>query len=467
MSGATRDFALFTLPLIYLRPDLAKEMLRFLLRSQDANTGAFPYAHVGHGKCTGFVVHSKSSDLDLFVFCALAEYLGATRDIGFLDEDAAFYPPAAGRSGTVLDHVRASFGHLEHRVGLGPHGVLRCGTGDWNDALMAFSRCYPLTLLRGESAFNAGLAAFALPLLAGAIESKDANLARRLRDFGDGQARALKPLWMGDWVARGYLGYANSVLGRARLFLDTQAFGVLGGVWDRGQIARLFARIEAHCVEPEPAGARCMWPPMKGPFLDPGSDTNGGTWAAIDAWTAWAWLAVDPARAWPFFLRTTLAAHAEAYPHIWYGVWSGPDSFNAAHHRYPGETFDVTVTPMIDYPVMNMNRHMGPLLAAIKFAGIQPRDGTLIIDPRVPLDAFAIRLPLIGAAYLPDRHRGYYTPVAAGDFRFAIRPPRNLQPETAALFVNGNVTPFAADSAGLFCFEVSGMPGKKITWELR
>src|SRR5262249_37655877 len=62
LSGAHRDFALFTLPMVYLRPDLAKDMIRFSLRAQRAQNGALPYAHYGHGKCGGFGVHSLSSD---------------------------------------------------------------------------------------------------------------------------------------------------------------------------------------------------------------------------------------------------------------------------------------------------------------------------------------------------------------------------------------------------------------------
>ena len=30
--------------------------------------------------------------------------------------------------------------------------------------------------------------------------------------------------------------------------------------------------------------------------------------------------------------------HAEAYPEIWYGIWSGPDYYNSVLSRYPGQT---------------------------------------------------------------------------------------------------------------------------------
>ena len=466
ISGAPRDFCFFALPLVYLRPDLAKDILRMLMRAQHKRTGAFPYAFFGHGKTTGAVIHSRSSDLDLFFFWALAEYLGATRDLAFLDEVLVCYPPDAGRSDTVLEHVHASFRHLVHHVGLGPHGLIRCGTGDWNDLLIGLSHFSPWMVFRGESALNAGLATLALPALADAIEAKDADFATALRTFAEGQARALRSLWTGQWVARGYRGRGDAMLGNANLFLDAQAFGVLGGVWRAREAHALFETVQRLCVAPEAAGARCLWPPFKGPILEPGSDTNGGTWAAVDAWTAWAWATVQPEAAWQFFLRTTLAAHAEAYPDIWYGIWSGPDSYNASYHPRPGETFDAGVTPMTLFPVMNMNRHAGPLFDAIKLAGIHPCGGRIAIDPLTPFDSFSLRLPLIGAAYLPGRHRGYYAPIVSGIFSFSVRPPAGLDAATAHLKVDGREAAFEADDNGLLRFQAFGEPGKRVCWEI-
>jgi hypothetical protein len=206
---------------------------------------------------------------------------------------------------------------------------------------------------------------------------------------------------------------------------------------------------------------------MEGPFLEAGSDTNGGTWAAVDAWTAWAWSKHDPRAAWNFFLGTTLAAHAEAYPDIWYGVWSGPDSYNADYHSRPGETFNVNFTPMTDYPIMNMNRHAGPLIDAIKLAGLGHRDGRIAIDPRLPFDTFDIRLPLMGAAYKPGEHRGYYAPSAPGKFRFAVRPPAGVPPDRARLTVNGRKAKFTPSEDGTILFDTEGTPDTRIEWEIR
>lgn len=466
LTGAHRDFALFTLPMIYLRPDLAKEMLRFTMRSQDHRTGALPYAHTGYGAVSGAVIYGTPSDLDLFFSWALSEYLAATRDLPFLSESVPFYPPSANRVGTVLDHARTAFRHLTDVVGLGPHGLIRCGSNDWNDELIALSPKPDVTRQKGESSLNAGLATVALPALAGAVEEVDAAFALRLRKFAAGQARALKPLGTGDWVARGYLGQADALLGQDRIFLDTQAFGAIGGVWDAPQLKRIFERIDSLCVKPQRVGAMSLWPPVKGPSVDPGSDTNGGTWAAIDAWITWAWSKTDAKRAWDFYLTTTLAARSQAYPTCWYGIWSGPDSYNAHYHARPEGTFNFKFTPMTDFPVMNMNRHAGPLFDAIKLAGIEPRDGRIVVDPRLPSNTFVLRLPLLGIAYRPDGHRGYYNPVVPGTFRFAIRPPSRTDVRRSRWVVSGRITPVVLDDTGLARFEAPGKPGSRITWEL-
>jgi hypothetical protein len=464
-SGAPRDFALFILPLVYLRPELAKDMLRFLFRAQRHKDGGFPYAFFGHGKASGGGVHSLSSDLDLFVMLALAEYLNVTRDFAFLDEENWYSPKADGVSATVLDHLRASWRHLREKIGTGPHGMIRAGTGDWNDVLLAYSRLPPVTIWRGESGLNAGLATVALPAIADAIAHADAALAADMRAMAAAQAAALRELWTGEWVARGYLGYFGKKLGDDRIFLDTQAWGVLGGVWDAAQRATLFDSIQRICVDPQPAGALALFPPMKGPLLVPGSDTNGGTWAAVDAWTAWAWAAHDPEAAWRFFLRTTMAARTAAYPEVWYSVWSGPDSYNAHYHKKPGETFNHNATPMALFPVMNMNRHAGPLLDILKFAGFGARRGRITVDPRMPQPEFSLRFPLMGCTYTETSCEGYYQAANDGVFPFAIRPSRGIDVAGMHLSIDGAASEVVVDD-GLVVFERSLVRGERVAWEI-
>ena len=156
---------------------------------------------------------------------------------------------------------------------------------------------------------------------------------------------------------------------------------------------------------------------------------------------------------------------AEAYPDIWYGIWSGPDSFNAFYADRPGETFNWSVTPMTDFPVMNMNRHSGPLLDVIRLCGIDPAGPSIRISPKLPFDQFCLKLPLIGVAYLPDRHRGFYRPVAAGSFPFEIKLPGNLDCDNFQILVQG-VEREVSCRDGHVAFEVAAQVGDAIRWEI-
>jgi hypothetical protein len=464
MNGAHRDFALFAMPLVYLRPDLARSILTYTMRSQDAKTGEIPYAHQGYGFTSGFLVHEESTDLDIFFLLAVAEYLGATRDFEFLNAVVPYYPLSAGVEGPVREHLEKALAHLVKDVGTGPHGLIRAGSGDWNDVLIAFSPNPVQTMIRGESNLNTAMACYLFPRLGELFRQSLPSFSEELNLLGGRFCTNLASEWTGDWMRRGYLGN-GSYLGEEQLFLDAQPWALLAGIGDEAQTARLLANVSERLVEPSPAGALCLMPPNDPPFFVPGSDTNGGTWAAIDSWLAWAWSLSSPAKAWEFFLKTTLHQRAQAYPDIWYGIWSGPDSYNAFYADRPGETFNWSFTPMTDFPVMNMNRHSGPLLDVIRLCGIDPVGSALRISPRLPFDRFCLRLPLLGVAYLRDRQRGVYRPIVEGNFRFEVELPDGLACDTFRLLLDGYETE-APCTRGHVKFEAGGRPGKNIEWEL-
>ncbi len=132
--GVPRDQGLFVIPLTYLRPQLARDTLRLIMRLTHADSGDIPYSFSGYGVHDGAIVHTNPSDLDLFFLLAMSEYLAATGDLAFLDREEPFYPPGerpvtvAGQ--TVLDHIRVAAHHLLRNIGVGEHGLLRIGDGD-------------------------------------------------------------------------------------------------------------------------------------------------------------------------------------------------------------------------------------------------------------------------------------------------------------------------------------------------
>ncbi|HVO43058.1 MAG TPA: hypothetical protein VMT34_10560, partial [Aggregatilineales bacterium] len=84
--GVPRDQALFTLPMVYVRPDLARQTLTLLMSQRQAENLALPYGFVGDGAISDARgLHRFPSDLDLFFMLALSEYLAATGDQEFLN----------------------------------------------------------------------------------------------------------------------------------------------------------------------------------------------------------------------------------------------------------------------------------------------------------------------------------------------------------------------------------------------
>ncbi|MCA1902519.1 MAG: hypothetical protein LDL53_09945 [Candidatus Hydrogenedens sp.] len=442
-SGAPRDWAFFIVPLIYLRPDLAREMLLFLGQLQDEKTGKLPYALVGNGKTTGAGIHSWSSDLDLFFLWAISEYLGATFDTTILHEKVPFRNTSPSQEATLLTHIEKAFYHLIHSVSTGKHGLIRSGTGDWNDVFLAFSPCPLITMMKGESVFNSAMSVLVLPEIAQWIQPYNPALSKTMNDFAQTQRQHLRSLWNGRWFPKGYTGIGDKKLGDDNLFLDVQPFAILADLLDNKEKEKLIKTIKENCVDTQPFGATCLVPPMKGRFLEPGSDTNGGIWYAINAWLAWAWSECNPQEAWNFLLKNTLFTHAETYPNIWYGIWSGPDAYNSAEHPRAGETFCLNFTPMTRFPIMNMNCHAGILFAVLKMFGLSPKKGTLIIDPKLPFNEFKLKTSLISYAYQPEKIELQYLPICSGHITLCIKLNQSIYSSLEQLKVHLNGIDFS------------------------
>lgn len=441
-SGAPRDWALFILPLIFLRPDLAREMILFLCQLQNLETGGFPYALVGNGKTTGAVVHSWSSDLDLFFMWAVCEYISATFDIDILKVEVPFAPPYQHERKPVLDHIKYAFLHLDKEVGVGKHGLIRCGTGDWNDALLAFSPCPILTALRGESVFNSALAVLILPQMAQIVAPHFPYLwlANSMNEFALNQKIALKKLKDHKWFPRGYVGWGDKLLGDKELFLDVQPFVFLLDIFSETEKEQVWKHIYKWCISKEKFGASCLHPPMRGLFLKPGCDTNGGIWHAINGLLIWALSRHSPEQAWDLLIRSTLFTHADKFPHVWYGIWSGPDAYNSSSAPNPGETYNLNFTPMSEFPIMNMNCHASILFATLKLFGFNPQPQRLSIEPKVPSKNFSIQTPLMSLDYTPKNITITYNPIVSTKGGFSLQLPRKVPKNKIKFFINNRVS---------------------------
>lgn len=415
--GAARDLGLFTLPLVYTNPELARAELRLYMGIQLADE-RFSYAFQGHGMLDDAGIHSAPSDLPLFFLWALGEYLGASGDLGFLDEKAPYWPRESRPDATVWSHTVGALRHLFDVVGTGEHGLVRIGTGDWSDGILQEAPDRELALAKGESVPNTQMAVAVLPRIAALVEARAPELAAEVAERVQGYRQALTDAHTSEFFYRCYFGDGKPRYDTT-INLEAQIWALVADTFDSGLTREtLTAEIAEKLDDPSPIGAT----------LTPGAQV----WPAISAPLTWGYALSDPARAWKHFTRNTMTAHALAFPESWYGIWSGPDGVSSKS----GWAWKSQVTPMTDFPVQNNNYHSLPLLAALKIAGVEATAEGLELSPRVPSRSFSLRTKLIELSQKGATLSGRYRPSGKTARMLVLHAPKGEQVKRACR--NGN-----------------------------
>lgn len=408
--GAARDLALFAIPLVYTDPAVAEGEIEMLMGMQRASDASFVYAFQGHGLLDDALgVHAHPSDLDIFFLWAFSEFVGAT---GFplMDVHVPYYPREARPTALGFDHVKDAVRHLFDVVGVGPHGLIRIGDGDWSDGIVFEAADRDLAQKNGESVPNTQMAVAVLPRVADLVESHDAALSKEIRGKVALYKQSLAQAWTGQFYGRAYFGDGKLAYAD-KINLESQVWALVGDeLSSPSDRATLVAQIGKQLDDPSPAGAT----------LVPG----GQVWPAISGLLSWGYSKSDPGRAWSHLTKNTMTGHALAFPSIWYGIWSGPDGLNSAAGDRPGESWYSPVTPMVDFPVMNANQHAMPLLATLRTAGVDASATGLVIDPHVPGKTFTLNTELLDLSQRGPSIKGAYRPIAGNVSRtIEVRAP--------------------------------------------
>lgn len=466
-NGATRDVAAFAQSLIYYQPRQAREILEFILSSQEPSGRLF-YDLEGYGH--RYLVPYRPSDLDLWLLNAAVEYVFATRDFEFLDQEIPFYPKEQGLRGTVYEHLRRSFLHLVEKVGIGKHGLVNLKFHDWNDE-MVYLVCGPnpldilLTARDGGSTMNTGMAVEILPRFAELAEMRgDTESAAKARAWVETLLPALRAQWRGRYFNRAYSALGKEY-GAENIHLEAQIWPLLAGeVLTEEQTRVLLEELKAKLIDPSVLGMTISSTLAGKMFTKPGEQEEGGIWPAMNGPAMLALARYRPEWAWDQFKRNSLAWHAEVYPRIWFGIWSGPDAWNSAASSRPGETWFVQ-NPLLalaaqEWPVMNTHAHSEWLWASARLAGLNPTAEGWVIAPIVPGD-----FRFVSALAAIESQNGYlsgnFQPLNTGRLRIKVREPKNPY----RVLVNGRPIEPMLDS-GWLIWEVDGFSQKTVAWRI-
>ena len=427
IDGAIGDYALFAEALLPIDPALAADTLALSLATQRAKTlpdaGRFPYATTGVGDFTDVVRYDRRSDAYFLLPSTIARYVALTRDAGFLDRDIAFWPRAAGDTGSVLEHLRRTQAFADTTLGFGAHGLVAMGTNDYADGVLQ-TATEPATPTGASSTFNAWLVVGGFGLAADIVRSRDQSLADRYAALrADQLARLDQHAWNGRWYERGFVDSGNP-LGAANLYLEPQVLPIIARVVEPARAVALLDLVSD--VLDTPIGPMTVLP-----VGDGGSNGDidepqvGGVWPVASAWLTEAYALHDPRRGWDSLVRNTLFAHARAFPHLWYGVWSGPDSYYGPDAERPGEADAHLATALTDYPVLNTHAHASLLRALFALAGVRGTASGIEIAPRFPTESYAIEWPRMSLASTPTSFAGTLR-VAAAPFTLRVRMPSGI-----------------------------------------
>ncbi|MGA2184309.1 MAG: hypothetical protein ABSH47_14900 [Bryobacteraceae bacterium] len=448
--GAARDPLQHSLPLLFSDPQLMKEVLRYTLKEVRAD-GSIPYAIVGHGTIMPTPL-DNASDLPMWLLWTVSEYVLATRDSAFLDEQIPGLLLASPGADTVRSLLARCYHHLIQDVGTGEHHLMRMLNDDWDDGLVGsvgannLSECVAL----GESVLNSAMAAWVLDCYARLLAFLgDQGTAEGIQKKAEEHRLAARAQWTGQWLRRAWLGPTLGWLGDDTLWLEQHPSAIIGGVTTRGQARVLVRNIDQLLRQPSTLGAMILGPGPDGAVLgiDVGTSMNRGISPTLNGWLVWA-LAVmdveaacnerkpgplashagtcrDISMAWDEWKRDSLARHAEVYPDIWYETWSGPDTINSALSKYPGATASSEYLPYTTFPVMNLHSHAWPLYALTKLLGVRFTADGVELAPMIPLDSYRFESQLLGLVKSPNGYEGWYSPAKPGLWTIRLRLPEH------------------------------------------
>ena len=219
-----RDSLQDTISVVINEPELVRERI-LLLSSYQRPDGVC--AHCFH-PVSGEAEFTGHKDDPLWLINATWYYLAETGDSGILNESAPFHN---GKSGTLLDHLKASISFIENN--LGASGIPTFGKGDWNDTLDFVGGVDGM----GESIWAGMFYAYNLRLFKEIVDkyTGDEKYSKTLSKQYSAVNNALNSYaWDGDWYIRAVCSDGTKLgskeCNEGQIYLNPQSWAILSGV---------------------------------------------------------------------------------------------------------------------------------------------------------------------------------------------------------------------------------------------
>lgn len=483
--GAERDPLQHALPFIYSEPQIVKNIIRYILKTVTPE-GRIPYGIVGNGMY--MPAPFRPSDQEMWLLWLASEYVLATRDLQFLKEEAPTYPvygPKAGRA-RVQDLLKLCYRYLVENTGTGKHGLQRLSNGDWNDAVVlgyvpekqrdavaqAGDSVLDVTKASyaqvGESVLNAAMASHVLELYSRLLTyCGDKESASDAQKRAKAQREAVHSQWTGKWFKRAYLTDEIGWIGVEEMWLEPQPWTIIGGAADPTQTKTLVQSIEENVRKPSKIGATILNKPIKTMQGPPGTGTNAGIWPSINGTLIWALALTNRELAWDEWKKNSLAMHAEVYPDVWYGIWSGPDTLNSEFSKAPGQVdVELLGVKWTDFPVMNMHPHAWSLYTITKLMGVEFSTQGVDLAPAIPKQEFRFSSPLIELEKTTEGYSGKYAPKIAGKWRVTLKLDQKELHRISSVEINGKSEKVVREGDRIV-FQGESTPDNPLRWVLK
>ncbi|MFX0075497.1 MAG: GH36-type glycosyl hydrolase domain-containing protein, partial [Candidatus Hermodarchaeota archaeon] len=484
--GAARDPLQHALPFVYTDPSIVKNVIRYTLKTTRKN-GEIPWGITGCGQI--LPIPLKPSDQGLWLLWLVSEYVLGTRDVEFLDEEISRYPCYGSRVEvvTVREIIARCYKHITKKIGIGRHGLQRLSNGDWNDNVVfghISEEKHKEIQEVAESVLNASMAIYVLRMYSNMLKFiNEDEMAENVLIYSNSQQEAVRAQWNGKWVRRAWLTEELGWIGDDKMWLEPQPWVIIGNAINDEQKLKLVHNIDELMRKPSKIGALILNRGLNVQY-PLGQGTNGGIWPSINGTLIWALSLVNGEIAWDEWKKNSLAYHAEYYPEIWYGIWSGPDTYNSSLSKYPGQTafneavltekvihLDVEVNlgfetiNWTDFPVFNLHPHAWPLFSMTRLVGINFTPEGVEIRPTIPREHYKFSSSLIGFEKTNNGYSGWYNPIKNGKWKISLEFSKDEIERIETILVNNDEYKFDVMGNRLILYGESQLD-RHLTWEI-